>query len=106
MSTPNVWEQAREALRECADDLEAEVNARYGNPPHHAEEGRRNRDMEPVLTARAVLAEMERWPVKEGCAAPSGDPTRGRWTVFVGCVPKYEDERPAILLVQKETDNG
>jgi len=48
-----------EALRECADDLEAEVNDRY--PPSQMaaypdQQRKRERDMQPVAEARAALA--------------------------------------------------
>lgn len=46
--------QLEEALRECADDLESEVEARYA-PLHPAMEHRYRRDMEPVRKARALL---------------------------------------------------
>lgn len=44
------------ALKECADDLESEVNARYGSPPHPAMQRRYDRDIDPVVRARAALA--------------------------------------------------
>lgn len=40
-------------LKELADELEAEVIARWGNPPHPANERRLARDMRVVLIARA-----------------------------------------------------
>lgn len=45
------------ALKDCADDLEAEVEARYpAESSHHPSEARRRwRDMEPVRKARAAL---------------------------------------------------
>lgn len=43
------------ALRECADDLEAEVRDRYA-PLHPAMEHRYRRDMEPVRKVRALLS--------------------------------------------------
>ena len=50
----------RECLRECADDLEAELDARYRphDNIHPAMERRYDRDMEPVLRARALLGEL------------------------------------------------
>lgn len=52
----------REALEECADDLEAEVNDRY--PPSQMaaypdQQRKRERDMQPVVKARAALAPQE-----------------------------------------------
>lgn len=48
----------RAALKECADDLEAEVEARYshGVKEHPAMTPKYNRDMAPVYTARDLLA--------------------------------------------------
>ncbi len=47
------------ALRECADDLEAEVRATHGadHPDgiHPSQERKYERDMEPVDRARALL---------------------------------------------------
>lgn len=45
----------REALAECADDLEGCVNATYGQDTHPAMLRRRDRDMEPVRRARDLL---------------------------------------------------
>jgi hypothetical protein len=46
----------REALRESADDLEASVKAEYGYPDiHPAMKHKFDRDMEPVVKARAAL---------------------------------------------------
>lgn len=50
-----------EALAECADDLEAEIAARYaGADAYPSEARRRDRDMEPVIAARAALAAYRR----------------------------------------------
>jgi hypothetical protein len=47
-------------LEELASDLEAEINARYGTAPSHTLEiYRRERDMGPVYTARALLARIK-----------------------------------------------
>ena len=50
-----------ESLKECADDLESEVDARYLMPDgtliHPSYERKYNRDMEPVVKARALLGE-------------------------------------------------
>ena len=48
----------REALRECADDLQSEIDARYaGTQNKYPSEMRRyQRDIEPVTRARAALA--------------------------------------------------
>lgn len=48
------------ALRECADDLAAELRHRYAyidDKPHPAEAHRYARDMEPVDNARKLLGE-------------------------------------------------
>ena len=45
----------RESLKECADDLEAELNDRYGELRHSAMQRQYNRDMDPVVKARAAL---------------------------------------------------
>lgn len=49
----------REELRACADDLEAELRAKYGcvkgGPIHPAENKRFQRDMDSVYAARAAL---------------------------------------------------
>jgi hypothetical protein len=47
-------ERLRSALRECAGDLEDELRARYGTPPHPAEARRFARDMEVVEMARRL----------------------------------------------------
>lgn len=44
----------REALLECAGDLEDELKARYGSPPHPVEVRRYERDMETVRMARQI----------------------------------------------------
>lgn len=63
----DVLAKVREALRECADDLEAEVKGRYVDASemvHPALRTRFSRDMEPVYRAREAFAllnrEMER----------------------------------------------
>ena len=45
------------ALKDCADDLEAEIEARYshGIKEHPAMTPKYERDMEPVLRARELL---------------------------------------------------
>ena len=46
------------ALRECADDLAQWLEASYkpsGQPIHPSQQRRYERDMEPVLRARALL---------------------------------------------------
>ena len=45
-----------EVLQELADDLQAELQERYGVPPHPANVAKFGRDMEPVRKARAILA--------------------------------------------------
>jgi hypothetical protein len=47
----------RAALRECAGDLEDELKARYGSPPHPAQLRRYERDMETVTMARRLADE-------------------------------------------------
>jgi hypothetical protein len=51
----------REALKECADDLEAEITHRYGEmvPKYPRERLKRDKDMAPVLKARALLGETQ-----------------------------------------------
>jgi hypothetical protein len=47
----------REALAECADDLAAELNGRYGSTlDHPSQKARWERDMAPVIAARRLLA--------------------------------------------------
>ena len=49
-------ERMREALRNCADDLESELKARYaGTLDYPSMKARYDRDMEPVVEARAAL---------------------------------------------------
>ena len=57
-----------EALMDCAEDLEAELNARYGGPDdiHEALKRRYERDMEPVRRARTVLRALASRPGTEG----------------------------------------
>jgi hypothetical protein len=50
-------ERLRAALRECAGDLEDELKARYGSPPHPVMEGRFLRDMQTVTMARRLVDE-------------------------------------------------
>jgi hypothetical protein len=48
------------ALRECADDLAAEIDARYPTREAYPSEMHRyQRDMDTVIRARALLAEWE-----------------------------------------------
>lgn len=48
--------QLRLALKDCADDLEAEIEARYANTKDHPAMKRRyDRDMETVRRARLLL---------------------------------------------------
>lgn len=48
--------ELEEVVADLATDLEAELNARYGvDPVHPAEARRKERDMEPVQRARALL---------------------------------------------------
>lgn len=45
-----------EALTECADELEAEVKHRYGDPVHPAMQSKFERDMQAVIEARAAAS--------------------------------------------------
>jgi len=51
----------REALKECADDLEAEITHRYGGmvTKYPTQRLKRDQDMAPVMKARAALGEKE-----------------------------------------------
>jgi hypothetical protein len=51
-------ERLRAALKECADDLEAEIMHRYGDTTHkyQREKQKRDQDMEPVIKARNLLS--------------------------------------------------
>ena len=52
-------QRLRKALRECADELEAEIEDRYGHgiKEHPAMRRRYERDMETVRAARATLGD-------------------------------------------------
>lgn len=54
-------EKLRAALKECAQDLEAEINARYqiDGKVHPAEQRKYDRDMSTVRAAAAALKETE-----------------------------------------------
>lgn len=54
-------EEMRETLRECANDLAAEVESQYvmSGSVHPANAGRYARDMTPVMNARALLAKLD-----------------------------------------------
>jgi len=45
------------SLKECSDDLEEYVRAQFGERIHPSQLHRYERDMEPVLRARALLAQ-------------------------------------------------
>lgn len=50
----------RASLQECADDLEAYIEHDYSyRRDYPSQEAKRTRDMEPVVRARAVLAQKE-----------------------------------------------
>jgi hypothetical protein len=50
-------ERLREALRECADELEVVVEERYRNTKDYPSEKRKyDRDIAPVLKARDLLS--------------------------------------------------
>jgi hypothetical protein len=54
--TEQVPAEVLDALKECADELAEWVQERYRVTLHHPSEKRRfDRDMEPVMRARAVL---------------------------------------------------
>jgi len=52
-----VAQELADALKECADDLEAELKARYpiAHLAYPSQKLKYDRDMEPVLKARAAL---------------------------------------------------
>jgi len=50
------------AARACADDLEAEIAARYPDRRWPSMQRRYERDMEPVMQLRAALAALETPP--------------------------------------------
>jgi hypothetical protein len=57
----------REALKECSDELAEWVQEHYRGhdpsaPPHPADKRRYDRDMEPVVRARALLAAAPEFP--------------------------------------------
>lgn len=57
----NTHAELIEALKECADDLEAEIEARYQDiKDNPAITKRYERDMEPVVCARKAIALAER----------------------------------------------
>lgn len=47
----------REVLQECADDLEDAINCQYGEIGKKAMPNRYERDMQPVIRARAAIQE-------------------------------------------------
>lgn len=53
---PDTVKVSRELLEELAGDLAAEVDARYSDKDHPALKHKYERDMRPVLEARALLA--------------------------------------------------
>lgn len=56
----------REMLRECADDLEAEIEGQYsGMKDHPAMKRRYDRDMDTVIRARAVLCATDLKPATD-----------------------------------------
>ncbi len=52
-------DQITKTLRQCADDLEAEVKHRYQGMTFPAAQPKYDRDMAPVISARALLADLE-----------------------------------------------
>ena len=65
MPKGDVIAQLRECLAVVADDLEAEIQARYPGDVHPAMQRRLDRDMEPVLAARALLDSIEDDPYEQ-----------------------------------------
>jgi len=61
MEAADEIEKLRAALKECADDLEAEITHRYGGmvPKYPRERLKRDQDMAPVIKARVALGEKE-----------------------------------------------
>jgi hypothetical protein len=57
--TPLIAARLREALKECSDDLAELVKSQYPTPIHPSQQRRYDRDMEPVMRARALLKEGE-----------------------------------------------
>ena len=55
----------RDCLRNCADELESEINARYGIPVHPAQQSRYERDLSTVVEARALLSRPQAKPIDE-----------------------------------------
>lgn len=59
-------ERLRAALKDCADDLEASVNAEYaGTRDYPSQESRYQRDMRPVYAARHLLAAYQQTTTNE-----------------------------------------
>jgi hypothetical protein len=57
--TDALLDRLADALRECSDDLAAEISARYAGTLHYPVQQRGyDRDMAPVERARALLAEL------------------------------------------------
>jgi hypothetical protein len=57
--TDTLLSRLAEALRECSDDLAAEISARYAGTLHYpVQQHGYDRDMAPVERARALLAEL------------------------------------------------
>jgi hypothetical protein len=66
----------RDCLRNCADELESEINARYGIPVHPAQKSRYERDLSTVVEARAIFsapATPSEGLVEKACASCGGE---------------------------------
>ncbi len=94
-----LWERIMAALGDCAAELASEVECRYAaTKDRPAMTWRYERDMESVVHARALLAEMERVECVEG-ASTAGPGPLGYG--FLGG-PMENGERPALLLLLPE----
>lgn len=104
MSTPNVWEQAREALGRALtwEGLLNEASQLGEQGPRGIRECLTIKAtvLREVNAARAALAEIQKWTPVTGCA-PERHTTFG-WSFLDGVAAEEEGERPAILLVRKE----
>jgi phage replication-related protein YjqB (UPF0714/DUF867 family) len=67
---PREIELLREALKECSDDLAELVKSQYPTPIHPSQQRRYDRDMEPVLRARDLLASCHGYDSAEKSGKP------------------------------------
>jgi hypothetical protein len=79
--TPDTERMVLEALRECADDLEAEIKGRVGSVALSYPTLKRkfDRDMEPVTKARAALSAADREAQSGGTLHFKGDTVAQMW---------------------------